>query len=216
MKQVTIAFLSLAFLLSVKVVKADDPPKTPQTRPAIQAAESGVLSRLRQAAGSLKLNDDQKKKLDAMIDKAGGDLKTAAEKFKDDSQARARDAQDIFDRLRDEMRDVLSTEQRQELQQRLQSLMGGSAGLLELLKEQVQKLDLSDQQKKQIDQIMADARVKFSDLREQARAGSQEAREKILDLYSETLKKMQEVLTPDQKKKLQENISPRREPAKDK
>jgi Spy/CpxP family protein refolding chaperone len=217
MKRVLIALLATAALtVCLQTARADDPPKPPQTRPTLQDGAASVLSRVRQAASDLKLSDEQKKKLESLLDKAGGDLKSTADKFKDDAQARAHEVQDVFDRLREEMRGVLSEQQRQELQRKFESLMGGSAGFLELLRQQMQKLDLTDQQKKQIDQIMADAREKFTDLRDQARAGSQEARDKILDLYAETRKKLESVLTADQLKKLQENLAPRREPASDK
>src|SRR5438270_13304140 len=86
MKPNSLAMGMLAIALIVPVLSsagvADDPP--PQTQPARNDAPASLLTRVRQAASSVKLSDEQKRKLDTMFQQAGNDLKSTAEKFKED------------------------------------------------------------------------------------------------------------------------------------
>jgi Spy/CpxP family protein refolding chaperone len=196
-----IAAAALSFSTSREIFAAD----APQTQPARTDGPTGLLSRVKQAASSVKLTDEQKKKLDGMFQRAGNDLKSTADKFKDDAQARAKEAQAVLNRLQHDMGNLLNDDQKEEFKKRFQSL-SGAPGFLDRFANQLKSMDLSEEQKKKIDQIMADARTQFEQLRDQARSGSQEAREKLVDLFTDTLKKMEGVLNDEQLKKLRDSL----------
>ena len=193
--------MAIAFCMG-KVSLAADPP---QTQPARPDGPSSILARVKQAADSVKLTNEQKKRLDAMFQRAGNDLKSTAEKFKDDAQARAKEAQAVLDRLRQDMSKLFNDDQKEEFGKKYKSL-GSAPGLLDRIASQLKQMDLSPEQKKKIDQMIADARPKFEQLAAQARSGSQEAREELLDLFTDTLKKMENELTPEQLQKLRDNL----------
>jgi Spy/CpxP family protein refolding chaperone len=194
--------MAIAFGALGTASRAGDPP---QTQPARPDGPSSILSRVKQAAESVKLTNEQKKRLNTMFQRAGSDLTSTAEKFKDDAETRTKEAQAVLDKLRQDMSKLLNDDQKEEFRKKYQSL-GSPSGLLDRIATQLKQMDLSDEQKKKIDQIMADARTEFEQLRDQARSGSQEAREKLLDLFSDTLRKMESVLSPEQLQKLRDNL----------
>ena len=188
-------------LMSSGTLAADGP----QTQPARTDGPTSLLSRVKQAASSVKLSDEQKKKLEGMFQQAGSDLKSTADKFKDDAQARAKEAQAVLNRLQKDMANLLNDEQKEEFKKKFQSL-SGARGFLDRFANQLKSMDLSEEQKKRIDKILSDARTTMEPLAEQARSGSQEAREKLAEMFTETLKKMEGVLNEEQLKKLRDNL----------
>jgi Spy/CpxP family protein refolding chaperone len=181
---------------------AADPP---QTQPARTDGPTSLLSRVKQAASSVKLTDEQKKKLDAMFQQAGTDLKSTTDKFKDDAQARAREGQAVLNKLQKDMGGLFNDDQKDEFKKKFQSL-SGATGFIDRFANQLKSMDLSEEQKKKLDQILSDARTTMEPLAEQARSGSQEAREKLADSFTETLKKMEGVLSIQQLQKLRESL----------
>jgi Spy/CpxP family protein refolding chaperone len=76
--------------------------------------------------------------------------------------------------------------------------------MLERLTEAAQKLDLNDDQKAHIKQVLEQTRSKFQDIREQAKGDMQAAREKMQPVLQEMREKITSILSPDQQQKLRE------------
>ena len=193
--------VAVALIIGTRSLAADPP----QTQPARPDGPSSILSRVKQAASSVKLTDEQKKRLDTMFQRAGNDLKSTADRFKDDAQARAKEAQAVLNRLQKEMSGLLNDDQKEEFKRKFQSL-SSAPGFLDRFANQLKSMDLSEEQKKRIDKILSDARSAMEPLAQQARSGSQEAREKLADMFTETLKKMEGVLNDEQLKNLRDSL----------
>ena len=188
---------------------AAEPASPPATQPAPERrAPVGLLGRLQQSLNSLELSDAQKKKADALLNQAREELKANAEKFKDDAAARAREARDTFDKLREGVSNVLSDEQKQAFEKNLS--LRGPGGLLDRFNEQIHELDLTDAQKQSLDHIMTDARARLEALRDQAQAGGEQTRDDVMKLVTDTLQQLRDVLTPEQKEKLKQRMEERR------
>ena len=84
----------------------------------------------------------------------------------------------------------------------------GGGMFLDRLKENLAKLDLTDEQKTKIKDVFEDIKPKAEALRQQVQSGSDEAREKVRDLFQETRRKLGEILTPEQRQKLMESMRP--------
>lgn len=77
---------------------------------------------------------------------------------------------------------------------------------LEQFKENLAKLDLTADQKTQIDAILADAKTQLQALRDQAKTGGDKTqlREKAKTIVEDAIKKVHDLLTPEQRQKLHE------------
>ena len=74
------------------------------------------------------------------------------------------------------------------------------------LKTAIEKLNLTDEQKTKIHDLLEETGKKAKDLRAQAENGGTEGREKLRDLLTDTREKIGAILTDEQKKKLQESL----------
>src|SRR5581483_2869980 len=104
----------------------------PATRPAVgaglgqgQGAGRGemLLSRLRDAMGDLKLTDDQKKQIDDIFAKAKDDISEMIPTLRNmDQQERQQKIREMMMGIRDKVAAVLTDEQKQQLQEKMQNL----------------------------------------------------------------------------------------------
>jgi len=74
---------------------------------------------------------------------------------------------------------------------------GGGAGALELVQQAIDKLDLSDEQKQQVKDLMAATRSKIEDIRQSAADGT-DVQQQIQQVRREMREKIQTILTPEQ------------------
>src|SRR5439155_19875522 len=74
----------------------------------------------------------------------------------------------------------------------------------ERLRENLAKLDLSDEQKTKIKSVLDDVKAKGEELRKQAANATEDMRDKFRDLMQETRGKVEDILTPEQQDKLRE------------
>jgi vacuolar-type H+-ATPase subunit H len=70
----------------------------------------------------------------------------------------------------------------------------------------LKNLDLTDEQKAKAQQILSDARNKAQEIRGQAQGQGEQARQKFRELMEETRQKLSDVLTPEQRDKLREEM----------
>jgi Spy/CpxP family protein refolding chaperone len=199
------------------VVHAADTPAA--TRPArgIRPGAGGprdpgqMLKMQRQRLEELKLSEDQKKKLDEIYASAEGDFKKALEETRDaNPQERRERIGPVLMGLREKITGVLTDEQKQKLREMGPGLGGGPGGPggmnpLPRLRENLEKLDLSAEQKPKVVAVLDDAQKKADALRaemENGNADRQQLMEKGTQIREETRSKLEEILTAEQKGKL--------------
>ncbi len=204
-------------LLLAGMAVADDAPATqpaPTTRPAETGgrARPGIyLNRLHELVNGLDLSADQKPKVDALFAKATDDIKSAIASAREpgaDRQEVGQKIRTIMDSVRNGLKGILSEDQVQSLQSKLPGLAPatarGPAQLLQRVTAAFEKLDLSDDQKKQVTDILKASRDKFEKIRGAAKTDSTEAHDKVRAAIEETRQKLENVLTPDQKEKFRQ------------
>src|SRR5205823_3548956 len=76
--------------------------------------------------------------------------------------------------------------------------------MMERMRESMSKLELTDDQKKRIEEVLADMRPKFQEMRGQAGGDRDQMREKMQPLIQEMRERIGQVLTEEQKQKLPE------------
>ena len=84
------------------------------------------------------------------------------------------------------------------------------AALVQRLQEQMATLDLTDQQKTEVEKILADVKEQVKALRADAQANKlpqPELRDRMQALIQETREKVMQVLTPEQKQKAREQMA---------
>lgn len=151
-----------------------------QNRPLTPATGAIGFERIKAAIAQIDLGDDQKAKIEEILKAA----RTEAEKT-DGLEAKAKIWRDAFDKIRT---DVLTEEQRKTLAEVKPPGMPELEKLLE-------KLNLTQDQKGKIQDIVQDARKKAAQAKgDELKAIWQAAHKKILD----------DVLTPEQRKQLQD------------
>ena len=184
-----------------------------------------MLQRMQESFGDLNLSDEQKSKVQAIIDKAKPQLEALAKETASlEPRERATKMREAVQPVREELMSVLDETQRQKLREKMEAARaagggggGGRGGLpmLQNLKANLEQLGLSEDQKKQVDALIADTEKQFAAIR--AEAGGQgnagapggEARAKFREVMQANRKKLNEILTPEQQQKLRE-LSPRR------
>jgi Spy/CpxP family protein refolding chaperone len=201
--------------LTFSVARAEDQPKeqtTPKERPVNGEGRQGfpMLDRFHEAVNELKLNDDQKSKIDKMFEDARSQMKKLREEAAGDREAVAKKAREMFEKLRENIASVLNEDQKEQLKEKLQKAFqrGAAAGgdMAGRLKAAIEKLSLSEEQKTKVHDLLEDTNKKAKDLRSQAENGGQEAREKLRELMQETREKLGNILSDEQKQKLQETL----------
>jgi Spy/CpxP family protein refolding chaperone len=182
-----------------------------------------IIDEFRKIAKDLNLTDEQKTKVEAA-------LKTAAEEFKtlrDDDTIDPRDrrtrAEEIFGTLRKDMNGALNEEQRATLKKKMAERrpQGGQrpgtegpgpttrpGPLGQRLRENLEKLDLTDDQKKKVEAVLADAKKQGEELREGLMSGDEQAREQFGAIMMDVRRQIGEILTPEQRDKLTEMMPP--------
>jgi Spy/CpxP family protein refolding chaperone len=149
--------------LASPAARADDTPKeTTTSKPAQPANGEGrqgfpMLDRMRTMVDELKLSDDQKGKVDGYFDEARTLLKKLREDASGDRQAMMPKYREVFEKLRENVASVLTDDQNEQMKTKMQALLqrGGDAGAR--LKETLDKLNLTDDQKEKFKELAAQA-----------------------------------------------------------
>ena len=191
-----------------------------------------LLERARSAMEGLNLTDDQKSKVEEIFKKARTDFEAMRPDLQTmDPQVRYQKIGEFVKGVREELSQVLTADQRAEMDKKLAQGQqnfrgapptsapaggaargagprtgqnGGPFSYFDKLRDNLSKLDLTDDQKAKIKELGDDLKAKGQALREEAQNGGQGVREKVRDLFQETRQKLAGILTPDQQEKLRE------------
>lgn len=203
----TIATLAAGAFLFTPASRAADEPKPAAATDAGDRV-ANLLKSARAKLDELNPTAEQKTKFDEIFANAETDLKkTFADAASLQPEERRQKMQEFMSALKDKIAATLTPEQKTKFDQMQFGLAaGGNRGQLgERLKETLEKLDLTDDQKAKVKPIMEDARKKMEELRAEAQSGDRaKVREKAMEVMQDVRTKLQDVLTPDQQQKFRE------------
>ncbi len=213
-----------AILILTGISAADNAPATQPVAPTTRPAEAGgrrlqpgaFLNRLHELVNGLNLTADQKPKVDSMFAKASDDMKTTMATAREQGTDRrevGEKIRSIMNDLRDGLKAILTENQAQSLQQQLpgqsQANGGGPGQLLQRITSAFEKLNLSDDQKKQVSDVLRTTRDHIAKVRGEATTGSEDARGKFRAAIEESRQKLENILTADQKEEFRKIMAER-------
>lgn len=205
--------------IALTAARAEDPPNNSPSdqkpagtdvppRPQNGGLQFAMLQRVRKAVDELKLSDEQKAKIDKIFATAESELKEARDSANGDRQAIAQKARETFNKLRTDLLPLLDEDQKQQLREKLQTAAQRGGDLVTRLRGAMEKLKLTDDQKKKVRDLFEDVGKQARDLRDKAQAGDQDARDKFRTLMQDTRQKLGDILTEEQRQKLQDLLRP--------
>lgn len=203
-------FSGLCGLALAMPLWAADTPAKPETparpeRPARPEGGGDVLGRIKLALADIKLTQEQQKKADEILAKAseelaGGDRRAALQQVR---------------KVVSELSAILDEDQKLLLENKVRAAMAGGAGnqpgapggarfqgMGERIKAGTASLELSDEQKKKVDELVAEMEKKVQELR--AGGVGESFREKLMALRDEGQEKIKAILSEEQFRKFTE------------
>jgi Spy/CpxP family protein refolding chaperone len=176
-----------------------------------------TVERTKEDVNSLDLKDDQKTKLDAIFKDAADQAKSLDTEIQSlQGRERAEKLMPFNRDLREKVAGVLTDEQKATLRKK----MAGRAAeqMTERWKQALTQLNLTSEQQTKVDAVLADARKQAETRAAERGAGQGDNQGQgqgrggaLFASMRETRQKIEEVLTPEQKQKLQE-LMPQRGP----
>ena len=224
-------FMAAVILAGLALVTAAAPVDT-TTRPGNTQAAAGmrpgpafVIQRLKRAVSQLNLSDDQKTKVDAFFDSANQQGLDLSQTLADmQPQERYQKLAAFAHQLRQQLSQVLTDEQMKTVDQAVERRPGpgaatrpgvgaegargpnGAGGeMIENLRQAIAKLDLSDDQKKQVVDLLESVRQKMAGLRQKAQAG-ENVQADMQQVRQDMRQQLQTILTPEQMQSLMQAI----------
>jgi hypothetical protein len=193
-----------------------------------------LLDRAHDMLDSLKLSDAQEKKIDELFEKTKADLQQRqSELRKLEPRERIAQMMKVMENLRQQVSAELTDDQRAEFQKKVEDARdrmraatqragageagraggaggagggraGAAGGPIDRLRNALPQLDLSQDQRERIRDLLQDAQSKGMQIRTEFQDDMQQLRQKMMQLMQDTRQKMQTILTPQQLEKLRE------------
>jgi peroxiredoxin len=178
-----------------------------------------LIDTFRNLAKDLNLSEDQKTKVEAALKTAGEEWKSLQGDLESmDPKDRRDKVRGLLEKLRTDVEASLNEEQVQALKKKMSELRPGGqrpvgegngpaprpGQLFERLRENFDKLGVSEDQKKKLDSIFADAKKQIEEIRDDLMNGDEAARQKMGEIMGDARKEIGEVLTQEQRDKLRE------------
>ena len=162
---------------------------------------SAMLQRLKDRLADLKLTDEQKTKVEALITKTAEEVKATETKLQESMQAFAKDLEAILDEEQ--------LKKAKELTRQGQGPMGmGGGQMIQRMQDAAAKLDLTAEQKEKLKTAFDTLKEDAKELLEKNRNDPQAMREAMRDLMDRARTKAQDILTPEQAQKLRDALRP--------
>jgi Spy/CpxP family protein refolding chaperone len=182
-----------------------------------------MLERVQQLIDQdLQLSDAQRDKIKSILEDARAEMRELMPQLRDlEPQERAEKMREFLKEVHDNVAAELDDSQKKVFEEKLQQLRPGQGGgpggggqggmmMFERLENAVKQLDLSDEQKQQVEKIVADAKKKIQESREKIQNGAdpQQVREEVRQASMDVREQLMGVLTPEQQQKLRESLRP--------
>lgn len=174
--------------------------------PASPAPAPGVRERLQQLASDLKLSDEQRTNLQAIVRER---LEKLREVRQDASVAAAEKAEKIKAIREDiaaEIRKVLTPEQLQEFKAKQAQLLGNAQSAKEHLQDSIKQLNLTDEQKEKLKSVYQEQMEKLRELRQDTSLSLQAKLEKLQAMRKDIEPELKKVLDPAQMEQAEKSI----------
>jgi hypothetical protein len=218
----------LAVAPAAAMADATTQPGNGSVSPGMRPGPALVIQRLKKAVSQLNLSDDEKSKVDAFFDSANQQGLDLSQTLVDmQPQERYQKLAAFAQQLHQQLAQVLNDEQMKTLDQKMGPGLGqrargrngvegattrNSAGgeMVEIFRQAIAKLDLSDDQKKQVADLLESVRQQMADLRQKAQAG-ENVQSDVQQVRQDMRQKLQTILTPDQMQTLMQAIQQARQ-----
>jgi periplasmic protein CpxP/Spy len=164
-----------------------------------------ALAKAKDVAAELKISEDQTKKLDDLEKSSREKITKAREEAGDDREAMMQKTREIGEETNKQLGSILSADQMKRLKQlQLQSSIKNGGLMMALANPDTQKaINLNDEQKEQLRGFMQDSGEQMREIFQSTQ--DQEERQKKMAEYRESMgKKVEKLLTDEQKAKLKE------------
>jgi Spy/CpxP family protein refolding chaperone len=180
---------------------------------------AALIDRFHNAVNELGLTDEQKPKVDEIFAKAKDDFAQQQPQWRDlPPEERVQHVREFTQKLVGDVKAVLNDEQKAKFDQRvaeLQSQRGGAqgggqgmgqGGQTRRMREAIDALNLSDDQKQKVDGIFKDMETKVADAQKESQGDREAMREKMRMIAQDTTAQLEQVLTPDQQQQFRESM----------
>ncbi|CAN5347115.1 hypothetical protein BH09PLA1_BH09PLA1_25520 [soil metagenome] len=187
-----------------------------------QMVRAAMLERLHTSVNDLKLTDEQKPKIDEIFVTAKDELqKLQAENQDLPPQERAGKVREFTQQLHEKINTVLNDEQKAEFDKKLsemrgqgqgqgQGQAGGQGGQIRRMRDAVESVGLSDEQKPKVDEILKDMEEKVQQARQESQGDPEAMREKGRAIAQNVVLQLEQVFTPEQQQKFRESMQANR------
>jgi len=191
--------------------KQEDNRSGPRQGPGQRQNTRGMIERLNEVLRELNVSEEQQAQIDSILERARDDMQSLRKEMENsDLRPRERMARvrDTLRQYHEEIANVLNEEQRAAFREKVQSFINNAPGgmMLDRFENTIKQLEITPEQQSQIDAILVDAKAKLDELRKEAQGAGGEIRDKARTLMQDTRRKLGEVLTQEQKDKLQEML----------
>jgi Spy/CpxP family protein refolding chaperone len=228
------------------------PEGRPEGGPDGRRMEPGrMLDRIQEVYGRLNLSEEQKTKVKSIVDGAKKDVAAAMKEVEGkEPRERMEKMREVLQPVREKLMDVLDETQREKLREEFRNAGGPGGGrfggpqaegqppreasdrpdgarrgrggpdgaggpdgqrrqrdpgeAIKRLRDNLPELKLSDEQKQKVDSLLSETEKKLTDLRTEAEKQAQETRTKFREAFESNKQKLDSILTDEQKKKLEE------------
>lgn len=199
------------------------PGNAPPERRGDGRRGGNLVERIEQAMQDLDLSDEQKAQVEAILEKSREEMRAAMQEMQGlEPQARRQRMREMMMDVNEQLTGVLNEDQKAAFQRKLaemraqagrdgrgaepgtQPAAGRVGAIIEQLRDAIEQLNLTDEQKSKAEQILQDTRTKLRVLRDEAAGDIEKIRDKAREIINDTRQDLQEVLTPQQQEKLRE------------
>lgn len=191
----------------------DRHPDRPEMR------REGPIQEMRQMMRDLNLDDSQREAVREIFKDSRQEARRIMEDDSDPEQ-RQEALRSLVKRVEGDVASKLNDEQRGKFNSRLEKIHERRAKereaarfpMIQRLDDALHRVNLTEEQRPQIDELLANLRKRVEDIRFGAREEDpQLARDEIQKLIQESHKKLDEILTPEQRDELRNEMRPRAE-----
>ncbi len=171
--------------------------------------EFPMLDRFAQSMEKLNLTDEQRDQMDGILEQAGKDFAEMHASFRKEKTAmkdRGPKMHQWMQSVREKIDGVLTEQQRAQLNEQAGAARQHMAGMMfDRMEAQLNKLDLTADQKTKVAQVMADCKSTAKGIQDQAKDGPPD-REQMRQLMQDTHKQLRDILTPEQMKQMRDSM----------
>jgi Spy/CpxP family protein refolding chaperone len=183
-----------------------------QTAPSTTGRLGAARERMQQVAAELKLTEEQREKLRAIIHDELDKLRGLREDTNLTREQKLEKLRSAREEISVRIKDVLTPEQFEKWKAKQGQILGGApgagapGGAVTQLQQAIRELNLTDAQKEQLKPIYEQQMEKLRDLRQDTTLTMAQKLEKVKALQEEIAPKLKEVLNPEQFAKWEKDV----------